>query len=160
MLRAPRSAWDTIQKVFAINSVCFNLLTKPDGQSLLRKTTAPESVDYVDSCICSRRKPCPTEDPSCLSFTAPKRKCDLFKINAFVSECSSLMCQTLPLRRNQIFRHLWVPFGSLFFLHLHLHLLTLPVMRGWRLQIASLLRDPSSVGRRQKEERYQWESYH
>lgn len=38
VLRASLSAQDMIQKVFAINSVCFNLLTKPDGQSLFHET--------------------------------------------------------------------------------------------------------------------------
>lgn len=44
VLRASLSVQDMSQKVFAINSVCFNLLTKPDGQSLFHKTRECQKV--------------------------------------------------------------------------------------------------------------------
>lgn len=85
VLRAFLSTPDMIQKVFAINSVCFNLLTAPDGQSLLHKTTAPECTDYFNSFMCSHGESnILNKSSSAFHLTSPKHRCDSFKITVIL----------------------------------------------------------------------------
>lgn len=90
------SAQGMIQKVFAINSVCFNLLTKPDGQSLRHKNNCATErrLFRLTARVPEGKKRYPKQDPLCFSFTSPKGRRDLFKTPVYVWECSSPMQET------------------------------------------------------------------
>lgn len=75
-----------IQKVFAINSVCFNLLTKPDGQSLRHKnnSAAERRLLRLTARVPEEKSDILNKIRSAFSFISSKGRRDLFKTPVYI----------------------------------------------------------------------------
>lgn len=93
-----------IQKVFAINSVCFNLLIKPDGQSLRHKNNSATErrLLRLTAHVPEEKSDILNKIRSAFSFTSPKGRRDLFKTPVYVWECSSAMHEALLARNTPL----------------------------------------------------------